>query len=113
LKTSKLSIPYDEVLDEFLREPATAIAYLNEALAQEDEPEMFLVALRNVSRAYGMGEVARRSKRTREGLYRTLSRRGHPQFDSILAVLAALGFKLVVERPTRRRERPGRRKAAA
>jgi DNA-binding phage protein len=41
---------YREHLDEVLKDDAEAVAYLNAALA-EDDPEVFLLALRDVARA--------------------------------------------------------------
>jgi probable addiction module antidote protein len=110
---SNLFINYDVVLDEQLRDPEVAVAYLNEALSQSDEPELFFVALRNVARAYGMSNIAKRSNRNRESLYRTLSHRGHPQFDSILAVIGALGLKLMVNTQAKLHTKTGDRKKKA
>ena len=43
---------YDEFLHEQLRDPELAAAYLTDAL-EDDSPELFLIALRNVAEAHG------------------------------------------------------------
>lgn len=50
---SKASRPYKESLLEDLKDPDEAAAYLTAAL-EDDSPDVFLVALRNVSEAHGM-----------------------------------------------------------
>lgn len=110
---SNAYINYDVVLDEQLRDPEVAVAYLNEALSQTDEPELFFVALRNVARAYGMTSIAKRANRNRESLYRALSDRGHPQYDSILAVIGALDLRLTVNTRTKLHKKIGDRKKKA
>jgi len=43
---------YEDVLDEDLRDPAEAVGYLNACL-EDGDPEVFLLALRDVARARG------------------------------------------------------------
>jgi probable addiction module antidote protein len=85
---------YHESLLEALRDPAEAVAYLNGAL--EDYPEGFLNALRNVAQARQMAKVAQDSGVPRESLYRALSDDGNPTWDTLTAVLAALGLRLSI-----------------
>lgn len=70
--------------------------YLNAAL-EEDDPELFLLALRNVAEAQGgIAQLADKAKLNRESLYRMLSDRGNPELRSLDALLHALGFRLAV-----------------
>jgi len=89
-------IPYLSSLIESLRDAGEAKEYLNAAL-EEDDPELFLLALRNVAEAQGgMGQLAEKAKLNRESLYKMLSERGNPELRSLDALLHALGFRLAV-----------------
>ncbi len=50
--------PYSDTLNEALRDPRDAAAYLDAAL-QEEDAEGFLLALRTVTEVHGIAEVAR------------------------------------------------------
>jgi len=54
-------------------------------------------ALGNIARAKGMSQVARDTGLSRESLYKTLSGKRSPGFDTILKVVRALGLKLHAE----------------
>ena len=99
---------YHAELIENLRDPREAEEYLNAAL-EEDDPELFLVALRNVAEAQGgVAELADKTKFNRESLYKMLSEHGNPELKSLDALLHALGFRLAVTPIDR--ERSGARK---
>jgi probable addiction module antidote protein len=89
---------YQEKLIQDLQDTNLASAYLNEALLDED-PRIFLLALKNVYAAQGevMATVARKTKLSRENLYRILSKKGNPKLTSIIALLNAAGFSLAVQ----------------
>jgi len=89
---------YREHLDDVLKDDDEAVAYLNAALA-EDDPEVFLLALRDVARARkgGLAAMAEAAHLNREHLYRMLSENGNPELRSLEAVLDVLGFRLSVE----------------
>lgn len=92
----KKSKAYQSDLIESLRDPGEAEAYLNAALEENDQ-ELFLLALRNVAEAQGgVAQLAEKAKLNRESLYKTLSERGNPEFRSLEALLHALGFRLAV-----------------
>ena len=92
------SAPYDDLLMEMLKEEDRALAYLNAALEEQD-PRVFLIALRNVTQAQGgIAKVAAHSGLNRESLYRALSNKGNPSVQTLAAVLGALGAKLSVAR---------------
>lgn len=100
------SAPYDELLTEILRDKERAIAYLNAAL-EENDPRVFLIALRNVTQAQGgIARVAAHSGLNRESLYRALSEKGNPSVQTLTAVLAVLGARLDVTQMTRRKRSP-------
>ncbi len=87
---------YQTDLIEGLRDPIEAGEYLNAALEEED-PELFLVALRNVAEAQGgVAQLAAKTKLNRESLYKMLSERGNPELKSLDTLLHALGFRLAV-----------------
>jgi len=90
------SKPYQEYLIETLQNPREAQEYLNAALEEED-PELFLLALRNVAEAQGgVAKLAEKARLNRESLYKLLSERGNPELRSLDALLHALGFRLAV-----------------
>ena len=88
---------YISDLMESLKDPVEAAEYLNAAL-EDGEPEVFLLALRDVvdSRG-GMSKLAASTSLNRENLYRMLSRNGNPELFSLSTVLSAVGIRLAVE----------------
>jgi probable addiction module antidote protein len=85
---------YHDALIESLSDPVEARQYLIAVL--EDYPEGFLKALRNVAQANQMAKVAQEAGIKRESLYRALSEDGNPRFDTLTAILTALGMKLSI-----------------
>ena len=94
---AKRSVDYRENLIESLKDPEEAIAYLRATLEENDMPEVFLLALRNVAEARGMQWLAREAHLNRESLYRMLSENGNPELRSLHALLSALGLRLALE----------------
>ena len=88
---------WDDYLIENLQDPKEAVAYLNAALEEDDMPEVFLLALRNVAKAYGLTNLARRAGLNRAGVYRILSKKGNPGYKSLKAICDILGIKLRFE----------------
>lgn len=87
---------YKEFLHEQLQEPSVAAAYLNAAL-EDDDPHVFLLALRDITEAQGgMSHLASETDLNRESLYKTLSMRGNPKLSSLRSVLSACGLALSV-----------------
>jgi probable addiction module antidote protein len=107
------SAPYDDLLMEMLKDEERALAYLNAALDEQD-PRVFLIALRNVTQAQGgIAKVAAHSGLNRESLYRALSNKGNPSVQTLAAVLGALGARLSVARSNCSAPAPSRTAAAA
>ena len=93
----KKSKSYQKTLIASLKNQEEAAAYLNAAM-EEADPALFLLALRNVTEARGgVAKISSRAKLNRENLYRMLSKKGNPEFQSLGAVLEALGLRLAVE----------------
>ncbi len=89
---------FDEILARDLQDPEAVAAYLEYAL-QDGGMETFLVALRNVARVQGgMTQLAQATARGRESLYKTLSEQGNPEFETLQAVLSALGLRFSITR---------------
>jgi len=87
---------YEEALDEDLEDPVEAVGYLNACL-EDGDPEVFLLALRDVARAQGgIAKLAEVTELNREHLYRILSENGNPAFSSLETLLDAMGFRLAV-----------------
>lgn len=68
-------------------------AFLNEVAATGDSSDL-IHAMGIVVRAKGMTSVARDAGVTRNSLYKSLSAKGNPQFDTIHKVAKALGMHL-------------------
>ena len=87
---------YEDVLAEDLQDPTEAAEYLNACL-EDGNPEVFLLALRDVARARGgVAKLAEVTELNREHLYRMLSENGNPELRSLEALLDALGFRLAI-----------------
>src|SRR5690242_6212978 len=98
---------YRENLLRSLKDPKEAAEYLNASLEDQD-PRVFLLALRDVADAHGgVGAVSRTARLNRESLYRMLSKTGNPSLESLAAVLGACGLRLAVEsaKPARGKRR--------
>jgi probable addiction module antidote protein len=94
----KQFVSYQDVLLEDLKDQDEAIAYLNAALADED-PRIFLVALKNILAAQGITVpiVAKKTSLNRENLYRILSEKGNPTLMSTISILQSVGLNLAVQ----------------
>ena len=87
-------VRYHDILIEDLKNPEEAQGYLNAALEEGDE-KLFLVALRNVLEAQGgLSKFSKQTRLNRVSLYKMLSRRGNPEWASIISLLNALGIQL-------------------
>lgn len=90
--------PHQEALLDLLKDPDTAMHYLNASL--NDSPSAFLKALRNVAEAQKMATVAADAGVARESLYRTLSSIGNPRLNTLIGILKALGLAIRIDVPT-------------
>lgn len=96
---SQLTNSHDDFMIRELREnPEFAAEYLREALDDQDDPKVLLIALRRIAEARGgIAGVAKEAGVERESLYRALSLRGNPRLSTLTAVLKAVGLRLTVE----------------
>jgi probable addiction module antidote protein len=92
---------YEETLLERLRDHEYAVDYLNAVLAEDgaDPTGDFLAALRLVAKAQGLTitQLAHDAELGRQALYRSLSKQGNPELETLTRVLRELGFRLAVE----------------
>jgi probable addiction module antidote protein len=95
--------------------PFDAAAYLDSddviaeyltAAAEDANPEVFLAALGDVAKARGMAQIAKDAGLGRESLYKALSADAHPRYETINAVLHALGVKFAVVTGANNRTQP-------
>jgi probable addiction module antidote protein len=86
--------PFDAA--DYLDDEETIAEYLTAAL-EDPNPDLFLVAVRDVARARGMAQLARDTGLGRESLYKALAPGAKPRYETVLKVLRALGVKLHVE----------------
>jgi len=83
--------PFDAA--DYLDSDETIAAYLSAAL-DDDNPDLFLLAVKDVARARGMTQLAKDSGLGRESLYKALAPGAKPRYDTILKVVRALGVTL-------------------
>lgn len=82
--------PFDAA--DYLTDEETIAEYLNAAL-EDPNPDLFLVAVRDVARARGMTQLAKDSGLGRESLYKALTPGSKPRYDTVLKIMHALGVK--------------------
>jgi len=97
--TGKLTKDHQKSLLETLKDPKEAAAYLNAAL-EEGDNELFLLAMKNVVKASGVSNIARKTNLNRENLYKMLSEKGNPEFSSLWAILNSVGLKMFIDTAT-------------
>jgi probable addiction module antidote protein len=78
---------------EYLDSEEMIAAYLSSILEDGDAAE-FITALGDVARAKGMAELAEKTGLGRESLYKTLSGKSKPRFDTVIKITRALGLNL-------------------
>jgi probable addiction module antidote protein len=83
--------PFDAA--DYLDDEETIAEYLTAAL-EDPNPEVFLIAVRDVARARGMAQLAKDAGLGRESLYKALAPGAKPRYDTVLKLLHALGVKL-------------------
>jgi probable addiction module antidote protein len=74
----------------------TVIAEYLSAAVEDPNPDVFLAALGDVARARGMSQIANDAGLGRESLYKALSAGSHPRYETVNAVLRALGVRFAV-----------------
>ena len=72
--------------------------YLKAAFESGDISEI-IRALSDVARARNMTDLAEKMGISRQGLYKTLSENGNPEFATIQKLIAALGLQMSIVAP--------------
>ncbi|MGQ0443725.1 MAG: addiction module antidote protein [Beijerinckiaceae bacterium] len=90
--------PFDPA--DYLDNDEVVAEYLSAAV-EDSDPNVFLAALGDAAKARGMAQIAKDAGLGRESLYKALSTGAHPRYETVNAVLRALGvkFTVVVDHP--------------
>ncbi len=67
--------------------------YLNAAL-EDENPNVFLIAVSDVAKVRGMAKLAKDTGLGRESLYKALAPGAKPRYDTVLKLVRALGVEL-------------------
>jgi probable addiction module antidote protein len=86
--------PFDAA--DYLTNEETISEYLTAAL-EDPNPDVFLVAVKDIARARGMTQLAKDTGLGRESLYKALSPGAQPRYATIMKVVRALGVRLHAE----------------
>ena len=70
------------------------ISVIFEEYARDGNTGALLASLRTVSRVNGIATTAREAGLSRKGLQKALSEKGNSKFESINAIMHALGYRL-------------------
>jgi len=82
---------FDNTLSSSLRDPEIASEYLQHAF--RDGKDVFLLALHDVAKAYGVSNIANQTGLNRESLYK-MFKNGNPRMDTLSTLLSACGLEL-------------------
>lgn len=92
----------DDITEEYLcnhpDELDDYITELFEEYAQDGDTATLLSSLRIVSRVKGVSFIAETSGLSRKGVQKALSEEGNPKFESVNAILHAMGYRLVPQK---------------
>ena len=80
---------------EYLDSPEMMKEYL-QIMLEENGIGGFQRALGDIAKAKGMSEIARKTNLSRQNLYKALSSKGSPKFDTVKKVVEALNCKLAI-----------------
>ena len=86
---------YEQATLQALTDPTEAAAYID-AVLELDDPAALLVALRQVAKAHGMAEVARRADVGEKTLFRALSENRNPTLSTVHKVVHAVALRPIV-----------------
>ena len=86
--------PFD--VADYLTDEATIAEYLNAAL-EEGDPQVLLMAIKDVAQARSMTKLAEDSGLGRASLYKALAPGAKPRYETVMKLVNALGVKLVVQ----------------
>ena len=87
---------------DYLETDAERTSYMNACLKTGDG-ELIAHAIGVVARSRGMTQIAKEAEVSRESLYKSLSKKGNPEFATILKLMAALDLTLCVKQKRKSR----------
>lgn len=91
---NRKTAPYNPV--DYLESEEEIMSCLNDAYLGDDS-RVFIIALGNFSRHYGMAKLSRESGLNRESLYKDFSGKVQPKWETIQWVMKAMQIQLHVE----------------
>jgi len=80
---------------EYLDSDERIAGYLDAAF-EDGDPALIKAAIADVARAKGMTDVAAKSGLSRAGLYKALGENGNPSFETMAAIMKAIGVRIAV-----------------
>lgn len=89
-KKKKLA-PFDAA--DYLDNEEVISEYLNAAL-EDENPDVFLIAVSDVAKARGLARIALETGLGRESLYKALAPGAKPRYDTVMKLVRALGVEL-------------------
>lgn len=92
-KAKRVYAPFDAAA--YLDNDEVIAEYLS-AAAQDTNPDVFIAALSDVAKARGVAQIAKAAGLGRESLYKALDAGAHPRYETVNAVLHALGVRFRV-----------------
>lgn len=87
---------FNDYMMERLKDPELACNFISEAI-EEHDPEYLKVALGDIVKAYGVGDISEKSGLNRQTIYKMLSESGNPTHKNLVAILDAIGLELTVK----------------
>jgi probable addiction module antidote protein len=92
-KRSKIKVAQYDSAD-YLKSEADIKNYLAAVFEEPMDREMLIHTLGVVARARGMMKLAKETGITRAGLYKALSPKGNPSFETVAKIVGAFGMRL-------------------
>ena len=93
---------FDQVEEEYYRNhPDEIDGYLTtcfEAYAEDGCTPALLASLRMIARIKGISATADAAGLSRKGLQKALSEQGNPRFESVNAIMQAIGYRLAPQK---------------
>lgn len=97
-----MSRTFGQYMIEQLQDPDEAKAHLELAIdefSKDGDSEAFMLMLRLVAEAQGgVAQLAKKSNLSRQNLYKILTYKTVPKFNTALAIIKGLGFKMNISR---------------
>lgn len=92
----------DDLEEDYFRDhPEEIDDYLSEIFelyAEDGNTPAILASLRVIAKVKGISTLAKETGMARQGVQKALSGNGNPRMDNIIAIMRALGYKLIPER---------------